>query len=251
MINFFKVVIYKPLFNLLVFFAWLIPGHSVGWAIIILTLVIRLALWHSSVAALRAPLQMRQHQGQLKEIQDKHKGDRNAQAQAQMAYYKEHGINPLGGCLPLLIQLPILIILYSVFKGGLGSTIPMGILYSFMPHITSLNPNFLGINLAHPDKLFILPAIAAILQYFQAKDMQVKQFGDLSKVKSDDPTVMMNKQMVYLMPVMIFIIAYRLPAGLALYYIVTTLTAWFQQYYVFKTFKPTKKATVTVRSKKG
>jgi YidC/Oxa1 family membrane protein insertase len=193
---------------------------------------------------------MRQHQDDLKAIQERHKDDRNAQAQAQMAFYKEKGINPLGGCLPLLIQLPILIILYSVFRAGLGSTLPSGIIYSFVPHIKSLNSNFFGINLSRPDKFLILPAIAAILQYFQAKDMQVKQFGDLSKVKSDDPTVIMNKQMVYLMPVMIFVVAYRLPAGLSLYYIVTTLVAWLQQIYVAKTFVPNNKTTVTVRSKK-
>ena len=251
MLHFLNIVIYKPIFNLLVFFAWLIPGHSVGWAIILVTLIIRALLWHSSAAALKAPLEMRHHQDDLRAIQEKHKDDRNAQAQAQMAFYKEKGINPLGGCLPSLIQLPILIILYSVFRISLnGSAISPDALYSFVPHLTSLNLNFFGIDLGHKDKYFILPILAGGLQYLQSKSMQATQIMPASGQNSDDPMVMANKQMIYMLPVIIFIFAMRLPAGLALYYVVTTLFAWLQQLYIFKTFKPKAKASVTVRSKK-
>src|SRR5688572_19626042 len=98
--EFFKTILYQPLFNLLVFFAWLVPGHSIGWAIILLTLLVKLILWVPQAKALRSPLQMRAHQDDLRALQEKHKNDRAGLAQAQMAFYKEKGINPLAGCLP-------------------------------------------------------------------------------------------------------------------------------------------------------
>ncbi len=247
--GFFKVILYKPIFNLLVFFAWLIPGHSVGWAIIIVTLLVRLALWHTSLKTLQAPLQMREHAPELKKIQERYKDDKQAQAQAQMAFYKENGINPLGGCLPLLIQLPILIIMYQVFRTGLTAIRP-DLIYSFTPHLSTINANFLGINLLHPDKLWILPILAGVAQFFQARHMQ-KLNPVAASGNANDPTAMMNKQMIYLLPLMTFFIARSLPAGLALYWIATSVFSLAQQVYVAKTFKPkATKAVVTVRSKK-
>ncbi len=244
--EFFKIILYKPLFNLLVFFAWLVPGHSVGWAIILLTLLVRVVLWKTSVHALIAPMKMRQYQPELKAIQERHKDDRNAAATAQMAFYKEKGISPLSGCLPLLIQLPILIILYRVFIVGLNQIRP-DLIYSFTPHLSTINPVFLGINLGHPDKLFILPALAAILQFVQAKHMQSLNPAATS---GNDPAAAMSKQMIYLLPAMTLFIAYRLPSGLALYWVTTTLFSLLQQLYVAKTFKPAPEAQLTVRTKK-
>lgn len=245
--NFFKVILYKPLFNLLLFFAWLVPGHSVGWAIIIVTFLVRLALWPSSLKTLKAPLQMRQYAPELKAIQEKYKDDRQAQSQAQMAFYKEKGINPLAGCLPLLIQLPILLIMYRVFITGLNSIRP-DLLYSFTPHLATINSIFFGINLLHPDKFWILPLLAGGAQYFQTRSMQAI---NPAAANSNDPTAMMNKQMMYLFPLMTFFIARSLPSGLALYWFVTSIFSLGQQVYVAKTYKPAKAtASVSVRSKK-
>lgn len=246
--EFFKVVLYQPFYNLLVFFAWLVPGHSIGWAIIIVTILVRFALWHSSLKTLQAPLQMRAHADELKKIQEKYKDDRQAQAQAQMQFYKENGINPLSGCLPLLIQLPIIFILYRVFITGLNSLRP-DLIYSFTPHLSTLNTSFFGINLIHPDKYFILPLLAAGAQFLQTRHMQ--RLNPPTATGGSDPTAMMNKQMTYLFPVMTFFIARSLPAGLALYWIATSLFSLGQQVYVAKTYQPkAAKATVTVRSKK-
>lgn len=244
--EFFKVILYKPLYNLLLFFAYIVPGHSIGWAIILLTILINAILWRSAVKTLQTPLQMRHHQDELKALHEKHKGDKAAFAQAQMAFYKEKGINPLGGCLPLLIQLPVLIILYQVFIAGLKNVRP-DIIYSFTPHMETINTYFLGIDLSVPDKLFILPILAAVIQYFQTRHMQT--LSPPISGNSTDPMAMMNKQMVYLFPVMTFFIAYRLPAGLALYLATTALISLIRQVYVVKTFVPPAKAKVTVRTK--
>jgi YidC/Oxa1 family membrane protein insertase len=244
---FLKAVLYQPLFNIMVFFAWLIPGHSIGWGIIFLTLLVRLALWSPSLKTIKTPLLMRQYQGDIKEIQEKYKTDKAAQSQALMAFYKEKGVSPLAGCLPLLIQLPILLILYQVFITGIKD-VRADLIYSFTPHADTLNAMFFGINLASPEKIF-LPALAGILQFLQAKHMQGLN-GPTASAK-DDPTAAMSKQMMYIFPFMTFFIALSLPAGLSLYWIATTLFSLVQQIYVAKTFKPTApQVAVTVRSKK-
>ena len=242
-----KVVLYKPLFNILMLFAFIIPGHSMGWAIILLTIIVRLLLWVPSVKSLQAPLKMKQHSKELKAIQDKYKDDKQAQSQATMAFYKEQGINPFSGCLPLLIQLPIIFVLYRVFIAGLGN-LRSDLLYSFTPHVDVINSIFLGINLAKPDRIF-LPVIAAVLTFFQSRQATMMN----AQPNSNDPTAMMSKQMQYLFPAMTFFLALSLPAGLALYWSITTLFSIFQQYYVMKNFKANGSGTsgveVTVRQK--
>lgn len=246
---FFKVVLYKPLFNILIFFAWLIPGHSIGWGIIGVTLLVRALLWHTSVKALQAPLQLRQHAPELKKIQEKYKNDKQAQATAQMTFYKENGVNPLSGCLPLLIQLPILVILYHLFFVITKQAFPADLLYSFTPHAATVNPIFLGINLFKPDKFWILPLVAAAAQFFQTRNIQ--QINPTAS-NASDPMAAMNKQMMYLFPVMIFFFVRALPAGIALYYLMTSLFSLGQQVYVAKTFQPKAAgASVVVRSKKN
>lgn len=248
--EFFRIILYKPFFNLLMLFVWIFPGHSIGWGIILLTLLVRFLLWTPSAKALIGPLKMRQYQPQIKEIQDRYKDDRPAQAQATMAFYKEKGINPLSGCLTLLIQLPIILILYRVFIAGLGLPRP-DLLYSFTPNF-ALNPHFLGIDLAHPDKLFILPLLAGVLQFFQTRHMS-QLTPPAPSGKNADPSAMMMKQSQYLFPAMTFFIALRLPAGLALYWSVTTAFSLVQQLYLARHFHPetTASVSVQVRAKKS
>jgi len=244
--EFFKVTLYEPLFNLLVFFAWLVPGHSMGWSIIILTILVRAALWVPTMKSLRMPLLMREHQDELKALQERYKDDRAAQTKAMLAFYREKGLSPFSGCLPLLIQLPILLILYRVFIVGLSDLRP-DLLYSFTPHLDSINAFFFGIDLSKQDRIF-LPLIAALLQFAQARHYQ--QINPMTSSSSNEPMALMGRQMTLIFPVMTYFIGITLPAGLALYWATTTGISWLQQMYAVKTFKPTSpKATVTVRTK--
>lgn len=242
---FLKAILYTPLFNLLVFFSWLVPGHSVGWAIILLTILVRIILWVPNNKALRSQLYMRSHQDELKKLSEKYDNPQE-RAQAQMAYYKEHGINPMAGCLPMLIQLPILYVLYMVFMAGLHDIRP-DLLYSFTPHLDTVNASFFGINLAGKDKFF-LPVIAALLQFAQTRYNQ--KLMPISAGKGD-PATMMTKQMMYLFPAMTYFIGSTLPAGLSLYWATTTLFQIGQQAYTTKNFiaKSPKGVEVTVRNK--
>ena len=171
-----SAVLYQPLLNALIFLVWLIPDHNVGWAIIILTVIIRIILLPSSMNATRQQKKMRDLQPEISELQSKYKDDKQKQSQELMKFYKEKKINPLGSCLPLLVQMPILIILYYVFRNGLDTS-RFSLLYSFVPQPEYIKTVFLGIDLAKPEKevpslnkqsRFQLPLSAAMWMYVGA-----------------------------------------------------------------------------------
>ena len=219
-------VIYRPLLNLLVFFYNVIPGHDIGVVIIVVTIFIRLILAPSFHKSLKSQRAMNELQPKLTELREKHKGNKEAEAKAMMELYKEHKINPLSSCLPLLIQLPILIGLYQVFRIALGGHDIMG-LYHFVKAPAFISPKFLGlVDLSKPSILF--GVIAGLAQFWQSKLMMPKITG------ADATTKAMAMQTTYVLPVVSMIIALRLPAGLPLYWIVTTLFAVGQQYYILR-----------------
>ena len=231
-----KTILYQPLFNLLIFLVWLIPGHNVAWAIIILTIIIRLILLPSSLNATRQQKRMRDLQPEIQKLQAKYKGDKQKQSQELMKFYRANKVNPLGACLPLLIQLPILLVLYYVFLNGLNTS-RFDLLYSFMPRPETINTIFLGIDMAKADR-FILPVIAGVLQFIQGWQITPKASPNQGQMQA-----MVSKQMLYLMPIFTIFIAGKLPAALPLYWIITTAFAVVQQWWVFsreKSFEPVK-----------
>jgi len=221
-------ILYQPLFNALIFLVWLIPGHNIAWAIIVLTVIVRLILLPSSLKAARAQIRMRDLQPELQKLQAKYKDDKQKQSQALMEFYKENKVNPLGSCLPLLVQFPILIVLYYVFIHGLNTS-NYGLLYHFTPRTDTINTIWLGLNMATPDR-YILPVIAGILQFIQGRQIMPPKAKDGSK----DPGAMISGQMMYLMPIFTIFIAGRLPAALPLYWIITTLFGIGQQWWAMK-----------------
>lgn len=243
MINFLKAIIYIPLYNILVFLVWLVPGHSVGWAIIILTILIRLALLPSSMKAAKAQVKMQMLQPEINKIRKEIK-DQQAQGKAIMDLYKREGSSPFGSCLPLLVQLPIIFVLYRVFynvnKLGINTTD----LYSFTPHLNSLNTYFLGLNLAKPE-LWVLPILAGATQFILSKMMM----PNLPKSANGEPDMMQmaNKQMIYFLPLITIFFARSLPAALALYWTVTTIFGIVQQYYVNKSLRSSKEIQAEVK----
>ncbi len=223
-----KLILYRPLFNALIFLVWLIPGHNIGWAIIILTIIIRAILIPSTIGSIRQQKKMRDLQPEIKTLQDKYKGDKQKQAQVLMDFYKQNNINPLGSCLPLLVQLPILIVLYYVFQAGLDIS-HFNLLYGFVPHPETIKTVFFGIELAKPER-FILPVIAGVLQFIQSRQIMPQT----SPKQDGEMQAMISKQMLYLMPVFTIFIAGQLPAALPLYWITTNIFAIIQQWWVFK-----------------
>ena len=232
----FNEVLYKPLFNALILLYDIIPGHDLGIAIIVLTVIIRFLLYPLSQKAIKSQKSLTELQPKIKEIQKKYK-DKAEQAKATMDLYRQYKINPMSGCLPILIQLPILIALYSVFYTGLDPERLNG-LYGFVVRPEVLNPMFLGaINLS--ERNIPLALLAGFLMFVQSKMMMSKSSPlktQGTKIGKTDFSSMMSHQMTYLMPIVTVFISWTLPAGLPLYWAVITLFGIIQQYFT-KTIK--------------
>lgn len=235
LINAFNVILYQPLFNALILFYVYLPGHDFGIAIIALTIVIKLVLYPLGAQAIRSQKSMATLQPKMKEVQEKFKNDKEQQAKAMMELYKREKINPFSGCLPLLIQLPILIGLFQVFLRGFGQE-QLGFLYGFVPNPGLIDTTFLGfMNLAEAS--IFLAILTGIAQFIQTKMVSVKQ--KKSQAGPPDFSQMMQKQMLYFFPIFTVFILWRLPAAIALYWLVTTLFTIGQQYIILKKHEPT------------
>lgn len=179
-------------------------GGSYGLSLLIVTILVRLILLPLFVKQIRNTKMMQEMQPKMTKIRSQHKGDSRKIQEETMKMYQEAGINPMAGCLPTVLQLPVLYALYGAIDGNVD-------LHKSV---------FLGIfHLGQHDPYFILPAIAAVSTYFSTRMMMTGQDQQ-------------QKIMLYFTPVMIFIIGARLPAGLALYWIYTNVFTAIQTYFI-------------------
>lgn len=226
MINIFNEILYRPLFNALVFLYQIIPGNDFGLAIIILTVLIRLMLLPLSLATARSQRAMQEIQPRIQELREKFKNDKAAQSAAIMGAYREHHVNPLAGCLPLIIQIPVIIALYKAFLAGFRAE-NLDLIYSFIHRPDAISALFMGtIQIASPSH--ILAILAGAAQFFQARMTMTSQ----SAAAQPEVTAALNKQMMYFFPFMIIIIGWSLPAGLMLYWITTAVFSVGEQIYI-------------------
>lgn len=239
----FNELLYRPLFNGLVFLYNILPGHDLGIAIIVLTVALRLLMYPLFQKSIKSQKELAVLQPKIKELQKKYHRDKEKQAKALMGLYKEHGVNPMSGCLPLLIQLPILFAFFRVLWTGLDPNRLNG-LYWFVKNPGMINPLFLGlINLA--EKSPLLAILAGIAQFIQSKMTMPKRDRDESR-KELDFAQMMSTQMVYMMPILTVLIAWNLPAGLPLYWLTLTVFGIGQQYLTMR-----KKNNLATEEKSG
>ena len=242
----FNEIIYLPLYNLLVLaYNWL-PFHDFGVAIILITVLIKLALIPLSKKQIESQKKLQELQPKIKEIQSKYKNDKDKQSRALMEMYKEKGANPMSGCLPMILQLVFLIAIYRVFFNisVSGLQVNGNELYSFVANPGQINRFFLGfidlstkvniqvLTLGSVAQLIMILGAAAA-QYFQAKMLMAKNaFSKPKNVGSEDISQMMSKQMLFLGPVLTLMIGFQFPSGLTLYWLVSTLFMIAQQYYI-------------------
>jgi len=227
----FNIAIYQPLFNALVLLYQYIPGHDFGITIIVLTILIKLALYPLGVKGIKSQKSLASLQPKMKEIKDKFKDDKEQQSKAMMELYKKEKINPLSGCLPLLVQMPILIGLFRVFWRGFGQE-QLSFLYGFVSHPGVINTSFLGImDLAVPSAM--LAILTGVLQFVQTKMVSPSE-QKTAKKNAPDFSQMMQKQMLYFFPLFTVFILWKMPAALALYWMTTTLFTIFQQYLILR-----------------
>lgn len=226
----FHYVFFQPVFNILML---IFQGvHSFGLSIILLTLLIRGSLYPLTRRQIASSRKMQALAPKVNALKAQYRGDQQGQMAATQALYKEHGVSMYGGCLPLLIQMPFLYALYYSFyqvlatKGNVVKAIN-DLLYPFLPHLTAVpNSNFLGFSLITPS--IWLAALAGALTFVQMRmSMPVTPPG-----ATPDTTQQTTKTMQYIMPFFTFYIGTRFPAGLALYWAISTGFSAVQQYFI-------------------
>ena len=219
-------ILYRPLFNAVVFLYNILPGSDFGLAIVALTAFIRIIFFPLSIRTVRSQKELSQLNPKTQEIKQRLKGDSAAQSAEIMKLYKDHNINPLAGCLPILIQLPILIALYQAFIAGLKPE-NLGLLYGFISNPGVVNKISLGF-LDITAKMPFLAVIAGGAQFLQAWVTKAQNQGsNLNKEMAA-----LNSQMLYFFPIMIIVIGWNLPSGLILYWITTTIFSILEQLYI-------------------
>lgn len=219
---------HKPIYNTLIFLTNISPYRSLGLGIILLTLIIRLILLIPSQKALKSQKRMQEIQPKIQEIQNKYKGNQERIALETMALWKGAKVNPLGSCLPILLQFPVLIALYyTVREVAMGGSVYN--LYAFQADFdfTSIDTMFLGVLDLATKNLIALPVIVGLLQFIQMKLTfslrKPKQKVEQKPANGMPDMQAINKTMTYTMPLMIAFFTASLPAGVGLYWGVSTL----------------------------
>lgn len=233
--EFFHTILYVPIFNLLVFFYEALPGADIGFAIIALTVLIKLLLWPFMSQSLKSQKALQELQPKIEELKGKHADNREALAKAMMELYQKEKVNPLSSCLPLLIQLPILIALYQVLLAGFGAE-TLTEIYPFIPHPGVIDHIFLGVvDLSKSSLYFAI--LAGYFQFMQTRMLITrrppKQVAGKKGVMDEEMLASMNKSMMMFMPAITVIIGATLPAGLTLYWVTINMISILQQQFVF------------------
>ena len=232
----FHSILYQPIFNLFVGLYNIIPAHDMGVVIFIVTVIVRLVLYPLTSSSIKAQRSLQELQPKLAEIKKQFPDDKQKQAQATMELYKSNKVNPLASCLPMLIQLPILIALFLVLRDGLASTNLAQNLYPFVKNPGQLNPTSFGfLDLSKPN--IVLAVLAGLAQYLQARTLSRKNPPKEAGAggKDENMMAMMNKQMLYFMPIMTIIIGIKFQAGLTLYWFLSTALMVLQQMILTRT----------------
>ncbi len=238
--QFFSLIFYQPIYNALI---WLYDlCNDFGIAIIIITVLIKFVLIPLSRKQIESQKEMQDLQPKIKELQTKYKGDREKLSKETMTLYKEHKVNPAAGCLPLIIQMVIFITMYRVIV-NLSSNNDIVIhaekLYSFVTFPESINIFFLGfMDLTKP--YAALAIITAAAQFYQLKMMQTKNVNSTNATKikekeeKSDPDFasIMQKQMLFIVPIMTLFIGLKFPSGLSLYWLSSTIFMIAQQWFI-------------------
>ena len=236
--NIFEILLIQPITNIGLALYVLLNGAGVpfalGFSIILLTVIIRLFLYPVMSKQMKSAKSMQMLAPHLSTIKEKHKDDKKKQQEEMMKLYKEHGINPAAGCLPLIIQLPVLWSLYKVLSTIVSSDsvkvmkdLNQTAYFEWMKISEPLHTGFFGLNLAHsPSKefsvapyLILVPVLTGVSQFILSKMM----------LPAETPP---KKQSLFIFPIMIGFFSFSLPIGLSLYWNTFTLFGILHQYKI-------------------
>lgn len=217
-----NLVIFRPMLNSLLFL-YQIFGRNVVWSIVIFTVAVRLLTLPLTMKQLRSSRVMQELQPEMDALKKKYASNKDKLQQETMKLYQEKGVNPMGGCLPMLVQFPIWIGLYqSIIQ--LLSDDPLQLLklaqniymnYPTLSQLLPLNSRFFWLDLGRPDPYYILPILVAGTMWAQQK-MMTPPGGDSQQAS-------MNQSMQLMMPLMFGYITLQYASGLALYFVVSNI----------------------------
>ncbi len=279
-----NALIVQPIFNLLVLIYGLLPGHNFGLAIIIFTIVVRLLMWPLVKKQLHQVKVMRKLQPDLKRIKKEAAGDRRKESMMMMELYKERGINPFGTIGVLLLQIPILIGLYiGLQKVVKDPSVIETFAYPFLQHlpwiqhiadnIKEFDFTLFGVvdltRAALPKgggavywPAMVIVVSSAIGQFYQSKQLApdakdarklrdiLREAKDGKQADQSEVNASIGRSMRYLLPGMIFLFTVGIPSALALYWLVSGLTAIVQQGIVLREDTEEMEAAVTTKNGK-
>lgn len=246
---FWDLILFHPITNILLALYKLaelvhLPG-PMGWAIIFLTVALRFAVYPFYQNQIRHQKKLQELKPQLDALKKEHGQDKLRHQQEVQKLYKQAGVNPAGGCLPVLIQLPVLLGLYNVIFNIVNKPADQAlahinsVAYTPFLHLISLDKTFLGLNLSlSPSQaglisaLLLIPVVTAVLQLVLAKmTTPPPPPKDPNKESSfEDALASSQSSMIWMMPLMTAYFAWQFPIGLALYWNVANIFAIVQQY---------------------
>lgn len=238
MISFFHEYLYIPIYNLLIYLVGILPGADIGLAVVMVTLIVKAITLPLSISALKTQQAMRRIEPQLKELKETHKDDKQKQAEAMFALYKEEGVKPFSSMFGMFIQIPVLITLFLVFQRESMDHVNPEILYSFVTDPGTFSALFLGFFVIAGHNI-ILAVIAALTQFVQA------YFA--IPIPKRDANALQNKQGMqaelgramavqarYVLPIVIGVVAYS-SGAIALYFITSNIVGVLQEFFVKRT----------------
>ncbi|MCL2395711.1 MAG: membrane protein insertase YidC [Acidimicrobiaceae bacterium] len=243
----------KPIADVLAFFYSLIPNYAVS--ILLLSLVWMLIISPLTLKTTRSMLAMQKLAPELKRLQEKHRNDRQALAQAQMDLYKTHNVSPFGSCLPTILPLPVFIALFRVIDGLSAKTRVDGVTCAtphFLSHTTAMyhsiqqaggHLNAFGLDLAGSALSSHSSVATALPYYVLLLIMMGTQYVQTAQMMSRNPAAQQNSQMQFMkyLPLVFGLICIRFPAGVVLYYAMSNLCRIVQQDLMYR-FDPKVKA---------
>lgn len=230
------VAVYQPLFNALVLLYTYIPGNDMGIAIIILTLGVKFVLYPLGAKAFYSARALSLLQPKIQELNEKFKQNKEELSRKIFELYKQEKVNPFSTLVPLLLQIPVFIALYSVVQNGFHAE-QLSILYPFVQSPGPINAHFLGIvSLEKPSLIFAI--LAGILQFIQGKQsLSLSTLGAQKNNQANKSMAQAQAAMIYAFPFITIVILLRLPSALGLYWITTSIFSIWQQWYLAKKSK--------------
>lgn len=233
-----NTIFYQPIYNILIFIIDNITFGDVGFAIILVTIIVKLALSPLTKKSIKSQILMKRMEPELKQIK-KDFPNKEEQAKKTFELYKKYGTNPFSGCLVVILQLPVIFALYYVFYKGLS--IDSSLIYSFIQIPTNLHTNFLGL-IEMASKSIFLGIFAGVTQFIQgylsapikAKKIEIVKEGAINEPKTFQEQLSDSMQMNvrYVLPVFIAFIAWKISAAVALYWIVSNMFTIAQEWYI-------------------